>query len=81
MSAHSSLQASSDVDWTAAAILTLILSLISVIFLAAMATILYLKRDLQPLKLKSPTLLVVFLIANIFTIALLCVIQMNVELC
>jgi hypothetical protein len=40
----------------------------------------YKRRDLQSLKIRSPSLLTLFLIGNVFTILLLFLVQENVEL-
>lgn len=39
------------------------------------------RKEMQPLKIKSPTLLAIFLVANMLTVVLLMLIMINVEEC
>ena len=66
--------------WSAGAALTLIASIIAASAVGAIAYMVYKRRELQPLKIRSPTLLTLFLIGNTCTIVLMFIVQMNVEL-
>jgi hypothetical protein len=66
--------------WSAGAAFTLIASLLATSVIAATTLVLYKKRELQPLKLRSPLLLTMFLIGNVFSILLLFLVQFNFEL-
>lgn len=66
--------------WSAGAAFTLIASFLAATAIAATALVLYKKRGLQPLKIRSPSLLTMFLIGNVLTILLLFLVQFNSEL-
>jgi hypothetical protein len=66
--------------WSAGAAFTLIASFLATSVIAATTLVLYKKRELQPLKLRSPLLLTMFLIGNVFSILLLFLVQFNFEL-
>jgi membrane-associated HD superfamily phosphohydrolase len=66
---------------TTNALITLIVSIATIVGLTLLAIMVYSRREVQPLKIKSPTLLTLFIIANILTVALLCLVQLNIETC
>lgn len=71
------LQSGSGGKWTAHAVFTLIVSLTSVFGLSVLTFFVFKRKDMQPLKIKSPQLLTLFLMANITSIVLLMLIQLN----
>jgi hypothetical protein len=66
--------------WSAGAICTLVFSGFVFAGLCALAYLVWKRREMQALKIKSPTLLTIFLIANIATVVLLTLVQLNLEL-
>jgi hypothetical protein len=66
---------------TTGSIVVIVVSALVVIALSVLAVFVRIQREVQPLKIKSPTLLFVFLIANIAFVALICLIQINAEVC
>ena len=50
------------------------------IALTILAVMVFKRREIQPLKLKSPQLLTLFLVGNVLTVVFLALIQLNVEL-
>ena len=60
--------------WSAGAVCTLVASGVSVIGLGYLTALVWKRREMQALKIKSPTLLTLFLIANITTITFLCLV-------
>ena len=66
--------------WSAGAICTLVFSGLAFAALCGLTYLVWKKREMQALKIKSPTLLTIFLIANIATVVLLSLVQLNLEL-
>lgn len=63
------------------AIIAIVVTLLSVIALAVLMFYVLKRKDMQALKIKSPTLLAVFLGADILSIILLLIVYLNTEVC
>jgi hypothetical protein len=59
----------------------LLSTLVGLIALGALTTLVLKRKEIQPLKIKSPLLLAIFLVANMITIVLIMFVMINVEVC
>jgi hypothetical protein len=59
----------------------LLSTLVGLIALGALTTLVVKRKEIQPLKIKSPLLLAIFLVANMITIVLIMFVMINVEVC
>ena len=74
-------KSSSSSNWSNAATLALVLGTISVAAIGVLLFYVAKRREIQPLKIKSPLLLAMFLFGNMTTIILLMLVMINAEVC
>ena len=75
------LKASSTSNWNGDATLTVVFGTISVAIIGVLLFFVARRREIQPLKIKSPLLLSLFLFGNMTTIVLLMLVMINAEVC
>ena len=73
------LTSTASVPLNAAAIFAILASSLSVLWYIPLIVLVLMRKERQPLKLKSPLLLVIFLLGNITTIILMTLIYVDAE--
>jgi hypothetical protein len=68
-------------NWSASATFVVIGTFITILVLGALSFLVIKRKEMQPLKIRSPILLAIFLIGNIVTVVLLMIVMINVEVC
>ena len=76
-----SLKAAAGVPWSASATLITIATVLSLLILGGITFLVFKRKEMQPLKIKSPQLLAIFLVGNMVTVLLLFIVSINVEVC
>ena len=61
--------------------LTIVFSTIAILALATLGYGVHMQANVQPIKIKSPKLILLFIFANILAIMLLCIVQLNEDKC
>ena len=61
--------------------LTIVFSTIAILALATLGYGVHMQANVQPIKIKSPKLILLFIFANILAILLLCIVQLNEDKC
>jgi TctA family transporter len=61
--------------------LTIVFSIIAILALATLGYGVHMQANVQPIKIKSPKLILLFIFANILAILLLCIVQLNEDKC
>lgn len=61
--------------------LTIVFSIIAILALATLGYGVHIQANVQPIKIKSPKLILLFIFANILAILLLCIVQLNEDKC
>ena len=76
-----SLQQAAGSPWSLSATLITLGTFISLLVLGALVFLVIKRKEMQPLKIKSPLLLAIFLVGNMITVVLLMLVSINVEVC
>ncbi len=61
--------------------LTIVFSIIAILALATLGYGVHMQANVQPIKIKSPKLILLFIFANILAILLLCIVQLSEDKC
>ena len=72
---------SAGTSWSLSATFVILSTLITVVVLGGLAVLVVKRKEIQPLKIKSPLLLAIFLVGNMVTVLLIMFVMINVEVC
>ena len=72
---------STGTSWSLSATFVLLSTLVTLIALGALTALVVKRKEIQPLKIKSPLLLAIFLVGNMVTVLLIMFVMINVEVC
>jgi hypothetical protein len=66
-------------EMNGSAITEVVVSTVLIVMLLAVSAVVFQKRQIQPLRLKSPSLLTLFMLANVATITFITIMAVNAE--
>jgi hypothetical protein len=72
---------STETSWSLSATFVILSTLLTLVALGALTVLVFKRKEIQPLKIKSPLLLAIFLVGNMVTVLLIMFVMINVEVC